>query len=104
MVIIRCVTKAQMKKLSVVAVFSISLVSFAKAGLTKRIGGIIKYLPKRVQFSILIVNGHSPSTHNYKVYTSSGVLIGFIDGQKDAERNESFGRAGDTIKLANVAT
>lgn len=59
MVIICCVTQAQMKKLSVVAVFSISLVSFAKADLAKRIGGIIKQsskiFQKKVQFPIHIV-------------------------------------------------
>jgi hypothetical protein len=38
------------------------------------------------------------------MYTSSDVLIGFMDGQKDEERNESFGSAEDIVKRINVAT
>jgi hypothetical protein len=48
--------------------------------------------------------GHCSDGVEQAVYTSSGVLIGFMDGQKDEERNESFGRVGDTVKTTNVAT
>ena len=48
--------------------------------------------------------GHCNDGAEKTVYTSSGVLIGYMDGQKDEERNESFGRVGDTVKRINVAT
>ena len=38
------------------------------------------------------------------VYTSNGVLIGFMDGQKGEERNENFGGAEDTFNKVIVAT
>ncbi len=38
------------------------------------------------------------------VDTSNGVLIGFMDGRKDEERNESFGGVEDTFEKVIVAT
>ena len=48
--------------------------------------------------------GHCRDGVEKAVYTSSGVLIGFMDGRKDEERNESFGNGEDTDKRINVAT
>jgi hypothetical protein len=42
--------------------------------------------------------GHCSDGVEKAVYTSSGVLIGFMDGQKDEERNESFGHVEGTVK------
>ena len=48
--------------------------------------------------------GHCKDGVEQAVSTSSGVLIGFMDGQKDEERNESSGSAEDFVKQLNVAT
>lgn len=48
--------------------------------------------------------GHCSDGAEKAVYTSSGVLIGFMDGRKVEEKNVSFGRVGGTVKLINVAT
>lgn len=48
--------------------------------------------------------GHCSDGVEKTVYTSSGVLIGFMDGRKDEERNESFGNVEDTFDGVNVAT
>ncbi len=37
-------------------------------------------------------------------YLSNAVLIGFMNGLKDAEKNERFGGVGDTLNNENVAT
>ena len=48
--------------------------------------------------------GHCSDGVEQAVSTSSGVLIGYMDGQKDEERNESFGNVEDTFNKVSVAT
>ena len=48
--------------------------------------------------------GHCNDGAEKAVYTSRGVLIGFMDGQKDEERNESFDNVEDIFNKVNVAT
>jgi hypothetical protein len=48
--------------------------------------------------------GHCKDGVEQVVYMSNAVLIGYMDGQKDEERNESFGNGEDTVKRINVAT
>jgi D-alanyl-D-alanine carboxypeptidase/D-alanyl-D-alanine-endopeptidase (penicillin-binding protein 4) len=100
--------KVQIRKLLAAAVFSISLVSVASAGLTERIDGIINQpLQKDVQYSIVIVKADSGEvvySHNAKeamVPASNMKIITTAAALKylgpDYEFKTKVGLCGDTL-------
>jgi D-alanyl-D-alanine carboxypeptidase/D-alanyl-D-alanine-endopeptidase (penicillin-binding protein 4) len=102
--------KVQIRKLLAAAVFSISLVSVASAGLTERIDGIINQpLQKDVQYSIVIVKADSGEvvySHNAKeamVPASNMKIITTAAALKylgpDYEFKTKVGLCGDTLVI-----